>query len=133
MFRFGASLTAVSDPGQPQHPLYDTQSKSKSGRTNTSTTILRSWNENRRKKYVLFKVSYILEASMLECLRRNQCLNLDNAISIDQIYYTPVPSTSSLRNSTLEVYCAHCRSAFLPLCISVHTLQVLIHTSIAYR
>lgn len=49
--RFGASLTAVSDPTHPQHPLFDSQTKAKATRGGASSTnILRSWGENRRKK-----------------------------------------------------------------------------------
>ncbi|XP_065677761.1 E3 ubiquitin-protein ligase UBR5 isoform X1 [Hydra vulgaris] len=46
--RFGASLTAVSDPMHPQHPLHDVQNKPSRG--SSSTSILNVWSEYSKKK-----------------------------------------------------------------------------------
>jgi len=51
--RFGASITAVSDPNHPQHPFYDNQVKTTKPATRTATNFgnpLRALSENRRKK-----------------------------------------------------------------------------------
>ena len=51
-FRFGASLTAVSDPAHPHHPLHDVQMKKGERRreTNSLLSVARHWNPDPKRK-----------------------------------------------------------------------------------
>eukprot|EP00794_Sanderia_malayensis_P011765 gene11765-12982_t len=50
--RFGASLTAVSDPSHPNHPLHDFQLKKTDGARGTSSilSVARNWNPDTKRK-----------------------------------------------------------------------------------
>lgn len=51
-FRFGASLTAVSDPSHPHHPLHDVQLKKGDRRRETTSllSVTRNWNPDGKRK-----------------------------------------------------------------------------------
>ena len=87
--RFGASLTAVSDLGHLHNPSNDSSSKNKTNRTigSTSSAInnpLRSLQEGRRKKYVLFY--YACNQDILVLYGFNSTINPLNAQCV--IFYT---------------------------------------------